>query len=347
MIAHNNFKLDKEMIYLIETLKVEAYWSRENFALRLQNKDIPLLNRVESIVKKLGMNVSKRILLKIRLDDNAKKEELDIYLGKRKLNFHIEKSPFDNKKIKAVTSLPHKNSYELLLKYKNKNISIKIKYLKNEIICESNLDCWVYGDISFPTKRLLEFLDKYCKGNKNLDIEETLFKSGPELTMSAFSALVDCEGTINWYGFKREIQIRMKAKTYLKKWADLLKINGVGNNFRKHADNWELVVSGWEDFAKLEDLGFRLHHSKKIKKWNEMMQGFKRNQISRNSYKKFYMSKLKEINKKITAQELADYINKSKRVANHYLLKLKKDGLISSNKTTRPYLYFISTSSVR
>lgn len=78
-----------------------------------------------------------------------------------------------------------------------------------------------------------------------------------------------------------------------------------------------------------------------------MMQGFKRNQISRNTYKKFYIQKLKEINKKVTSEELAKYVNKSKRVASHYLLKLEKEKVIECDKSQEPYLYFITTSSVR
>ena len=78
-----------------------------------------------------------------------------------------------------------------------------------------------------------------------------------------------------------------------------------------------------------------------------MMEGFKRNQISRNSYKEFYINNLKELNKKITAKEFSEYINKSQRVSNHYLLKLEKEKLINCDRNNWPYLYFISTSSVR
>ena len=197
MIAYiNSFELNEDMIYLIETLKVEGYWSKKAFSLCLQNKDIPLLNNIERIVKELGLNISKRILLKIRLRDNTKKEGVELYWKDKKLNFHIEKSPFDNNKVKAVTNLPYKKSYEIVLLHKNKKIPIKIKNLKNKILYESELDCWVYGDLRFPTKKLLNFLEEYCGGNKNLHVEEFLFKANEKLVMSAFSALVDCEGSI-------------------------------------------------------------------------------------------------------------------------------------------------------
>jgi len=348
MIAQTNFELNEDMIYLIETLKVESYWSKKNFTLTLQNKDIPLLNNIERIVKNLGLNISKRVLLKIRLEDNTKKEEVKIYWKSKKLNFHIEKSPFDENKIKAVTSLPYKKNYEIILLYNNKKTLIKIRNFKNEILYESKLDCWVYGDLRFPTKRLLDFLEEHCGGNKNLHVEKFLFDANEKLVMAAFSALIDCEGSIDWYGLKRLIRIRMRNKKYLKQWSELLKKYGIGNYFRQNKnDEWEVNSSGWEDFDRLEKLGFKLYHSKKADKWKKMMQGFKRNQISRGSYKKFYMRKLKELNRKVTAKEFAEYLKKGKRVVNHYLFKLEKENLIKCDKNNWPYLYFITTASVR
>ena len=348
MIAQDNFTLDEDMIYLIETLKVESYWSKDNFTLTLQNKDIHLLNNIERIVKNLNINVGKRLLLKIRLSDNTKKEDIELYWKGKKINFHIERSPFDINRVKAVTSLPFKKSYDILLNHKNKKTPIKIKNLKNKILHESELECWAYGDLRFPTKKLLNFLDEYCKGNKNLQVGEFLLNANQKLVMSAFSALIDCEGSIDWYGLKRLIRIRMKDKNYLKEWSELLKKHGVYNYFRKNKKNeWELNIAGWEDFDKLEKMGFKLFHSKKADKWKKIMEGFKRNQISRGSYKEFYINKLKEINKKVTSKELAKYLNKGKRVINHYLLKLEKQGLIKCDRNNWPYLYFISTSSVR
>lgn len=348
MIAHLGFEMNNEMIYLIETLKVESYWSLKNFTLTLQNKDIRLLNNIEKIVNSLGIKVGKRVLLKVRLENNTQKEEIKLIWKNRELNFHIEKSPFDKNKVKAVTSLPYKKSYRLVLMYKNKKIPININCLKEKIKYESSLNCWIYKDLRFPTKKLLEFLHKYCGGNKNIRVENLLLNSKDTLLiMSAFSALVDCEGTINWYDLKREIQIRMKEKVYLLQWKKLLEKFNIGCRLEKNKDLWGIVISGWEDFDRLEKMGFKLYHSKKAEKWKRMMNGFKRNQISRDSYKDFYVKKLKELNKKVTSKEFANYLNKSKRVVNHYLLKLEKEKLLQCDRKNWPYLYFISTSSVR
>jgi len=87
LIAQYDFKLNENMFYLIETLKVESYWSKNNFTLTLQNKNIPLLNHIEKIVSNLNLKISKRLLLKIRLPDNTKKEEVQLIHNNKKLTY--------------------------------------------------------------------------------------------------------------------------------------------------------------------------------------------------------------------------------------------------------------------
>jgi len=348
MIAKYNLTLDEDMLYLIETLKVEGYWSTKSYTLTLQNKNIPLLNRIEEILKKRGLIVpSKRILLKIKLEDETKKEELKILNEDRELNFHMEISPFDNKKVKAVTSLPYKKEHNLKLIYKNKTYPIKIKWEIDNLSYESELRCFVYGDLRFAKVELLKFLDKYCGNKKYFHVEDFLFDADEKKIASALSALIDCEGTITWYGLKRNIQIRMRNKEYLLQWQKLLKKFNVDCRFSKDKDGWGIVIEGWQDFDKLQKMGLKLYHSEKAKKFTKIMNGFKRNQISRGSYKEFYINKLREINRKVTIREFSKLISKSYRNTSHHIKKLKKDGLISEDKGQWPYLYFISTSSVR
>jgi len=348
MIAKYNLTLDEDMIYLIETLKVEGYWSTKNYTLTLQNKNIPLLNHVcEILNKKFKITPSKRILLKIKLLNHTKKEEVKIFDEEKELNFHIEKSPFDNKKVKAVTSLPFKREHRLKVIYNEKEEYILIKWLKNKIIHKSNLFCFLYGDLRFPKIELLKFLDNYCGDKKNFQVENFLFEADEKLVISAFSALIDCEGTITWYGLKRNIQVRMRNKKYLEQWRELLKKFGIISRFSKDKDGWGIVIEGWQDFDRLYRMGLKLYHSDKAEKLKRIMKGFKRNQISRGTYKDFYINKLKEINKKATLKELSQFIGKSKRNVNHYIIKLKKEGLVKEDKNNWPHLYSISTSSVR
>ncbi len=339
MIAQEGIKLNEENLYLIEALKVESYWNRKTFTLTFQNKDLTLLNQVEKIVRKLNLNIYKRILLKIKLEDNTRKEQVRILNKNKELNFHIEKSPFDENKVKAVTSLPYESKYILTLIYKNHNYPIQINFSKIKAQYKSALTCYLYKDLRFPAKKLLDFLDNYCGDKKNFHVEEYLFHSDLKKVMSAFSALVDCEGTLNWYGFKRQIQIRMRNKNYLKQWSELLKKHRIGSTFREKKDDWELDISGWEDFDKLEKGGFKLFHSEKAKKWEKMMQGFKRNQVSRNTAEKFYLEKLREMKKPMSVKEFALILNKSKRVVNHYLKKLNERKLLKIEKSNERRIY--------
>lgn len=347
MIAKDEISINKDTVYLIEALKVEGYWSSKSFTLTIQNKDIPFLNNIESLAKNLEFKVGKRILLKIRLKDNTEKEEIRVVSEDRELNFHIEKSPFDKNRVKAVMSLPYKKNYEINVFHKNKKYTIKIMSLKDRILCKGDLGCWVYGDLRFPNKKILDFLDKYAK-KKDFDIGTYLNKENSELIASAFSALIDCEGSIDHYGLKRVIRVRMRNKNYLQSWSILLNKLGIGCKFRKNKDKeYEINISGWEDFNKLSEMGVKYYNSKKEGSWEEIMNSFKRNQISRNSYKEFYVKELKKLNKRVTAEEFANSLKKNKRVVNHYLSKLKKEKLIQCDKNYWPRLYFISTSSVR
>lgn len=218
---------------------------------------------------------------------------------------------------------------------------LKIKSSKEDFICEGDLECWAYKDLRFPNKRIFNFISKYSP--KKDEFSEYLLKTNSQTIMAALSGLIDSEGSINWYGLKRIIRVRMRNKNYLKNWATLLNNMGIGCKFRKNNElEYEINISGWEDFSKLQKLGLKLYNSKKIRDFENLMNGFKRNQISRNSYKDFYLGKLQEINKTITAEELSRKINKSKRVVSHYLLKLEIEGVIKCNKEKEPYVYFIS-----
>jgi hypothetical protein len=339
MIAQSNFEINEGLIYLAEAMKVEGYWSSKSFTLTIQNKDISFINHIENIVKKLNLNTHKRLLIKIRLPNKTKKEDVELLLDNKKINFHIEKSPFDNEKVKAVTCPPFKKDYNLVIKQTNNESSIRIICFREKTICKSKIECWTYRDLRFPTKNMLTFLDSYEKERERL-----LQKADTKLVASAFSALIDCEGSLDYYGLKRQIRVRMNNENYLKQWQSLLKKFNIHAYFKRNKEKeWEINISGWEDFDRLRKLGFKLHHSKKKEKWKIIMESFKRNQISRNSYKDFYVNKLRKLNKKVTAKEFANYLRKSKRTINHYLLKLEKQKIISCDRDQWPYLYFIST----
>ena len=133
----------------------------------------------------------------------------------------------------------------------------------------------------------------------------------------------------------------MRNKKYLQDWKKLLRKFGIEARFSQNTDlEYGLYIEGWEDFDKLQKLGLKLYHSKKVKKLEEILKSYKRNQVSRNSAYEFYIQKLKEIGKPVTAREFAEKLGKSKRVVNHYLTRLIKKNLIKVNKQEVTYFYY-------
>jgi len=339
MIARKHgFKLTPEFIYLIEAIKVEGYWSQKNYTLTIQNKNLPFLRRIETLVKDLDIKPSKRILLKIKPNKDFTKEDVKLQ-NKSILNFHIEKSPFDGSK-KIVTSLPYKRKHTIKLRLKNKNYRFILKEGKEEFEITSKLKSWAYLDLRFPRIKLLRFLSEYLKDNKKVEVQSFLFNANKEYIASAFSALIDSEGSINQYQHFRRMRIRMRNFNYLREWRLLLKKFYISSQLRWNSkEEAQLKIEGCEDFDKLKELGVKFYHSKKARKFENILKSYKRRQVSRDTAHKFYIKKLKEIGKPITAREFAEKLGKSKRVVNHYLTKLMEKNSIKVDKTNVAYLY--------
>ncbi len=333
------FTLTPELIYLIEALKVEGWWSLTHPSLCIQNKNLPFLRQIAIIVENLGIPVHKRMLIKMKFpEQEAKKEEISLTMNSQLLNFHLENSPFDGSR-KAVTSLPYKES-SLVLNVKGKSHTISLKAGEEEIEVESDIKAWAYWDLRFPAIRLLRFLSEFVGDKKELKIEPFLQRADKTYVASAFSALIDTEGSINYYGLFRKIRVRMRSPVYLKMWQGLLgKFNIKAVFGRNNEKEYEICIEGWEDFNKLRELGLKLHHSKRAKKFDQLLNSYKRHQISRGSAYDFYKQKLIEAGKPLTAREFAEKVKKSKRVINHYLTRLMKKNLIEVDKSNVAYLY--------
>jgi len=341
MIARSyDLKLTPELIYLAEALKVEGYWNLKNWNASIQNKNLPFLRYIESILKNIGIPIHKRVLFKIKPNFDFDKEEVRLIQDNKELSFHLEKSPFDGSK-KVVTSLSYKKEYKLKLKIRNKSYKIKISFSKEEIETESKFQSWAYYTISFPNKKILSFMSEYAGNHKDVNVNPFLFKSDKEYVAAAFSALVDAEGSVNYYKLIRRIRIRMRNYNYLKNWKRLLNKFNIDCRFKCY-DGIEsiLVIEGWEDLNRLKELGIKFHHSKKSKTFDEIFKSYKRHQISRDTAYNFYVKKLKEIGRPITAKEFAEILGKSKRVVNHYFTKLLRKNLIKADKTNNAWVYF-------
>lgn len=339
------WKLSPEMCYLIEAIKTEGYLSLKHQEASITNKDIGLIKYIENILIKNKVHPKKRFVIKIKPEDQRfLKDDIKIFLGKKELKFRIRYGAFDNLK-NIVLNLPFRKSIKFKLQFKGKIHTIKISVLKNKINIKSNISTRVYTDLRFWGTKFLKFLKANSCGitTHEIRLNKIIFNS-PELAAACFSALIDCEGNFSCYRLFRRIRIRMTNLEYLKDWQILLNIYKIKSDIRKTGNLHCLTIEGFEDFQRLSKLGVKFFHSEKSLKWDEMLKSYKRHQISRNSYKEYYLNLFKNLEKPITSEELSKMINKSRGVVHHHLFRLEKENLISSKKIGKSHFYSLNRS---
>lgn len=155
------------------------------------------------------------------------------------------------------------------------------------------------------------------------------------MIIAAFSMVVDCDGSIDHYGVRRRIRVRMRNQAYLGDWANLLGSLGIGASIHRT----ELSIDDARSFIKLVNYGFDLHHSIKKVKFQRLLNSYKWVQAPRNGAVNFYLENLRKIEMPISAREFALILGRSKSVAGHYLLKMERRGLVNVNKCRLPYTY--------
>lgn len=326
-IEPSMWKITPEIVYLIESLRTDGYYSLKNREAGIQNKNLPFLRYIEDILKQNKINFGKRLLIKVKIPE-FEKEDVKLLQNEKEIRFHIEKSPFDGSK-KIAFNLPS-NSQNLDIKIKEDIFPLSVIVGDEEILTKCEFLSFGYSEIRFHNIKFLRFLDSL----KEIKTKNT------EFIISAFGALIDAEGMLEHRGFYRKIRIRMKDKSYLENWKVILKSFDINSNFgRDEKGLYKLEIYGWEDFDKLIRMGLRFRHSKKIKKFDVIMKSFKRNQVSRNTGKEFYLKKLREISRPITSEELSKITNKSKRNVNHFLLLLERNEKLIVDKNKIPYVY--------
>lgn len=152
-----------------------------------------------------------------------------------------------------------------------------------EVRCE--LPAFVYVNLRFRSLTFSCLLKDALKENggkksRTIRLNELLKKSPPNVIMAAFSIVVDCEGTIDYYRLLRRIKVRTKSKKYLEDWQDLLNSLGIHASMVEDDGLYNLCIQGVEDFRKLMNYGFTLHHSVKRAKFQKLLDSYKRFQVS-------------------------------------------------------------------
>lgn len=337
--------INEEIIYLIESLKVEGYVSIKNREASIQNKDVLFLRRIERILRNNKVNLAKRIFVKVKpSDQDFGLNDVKILLNGIEIKHRIEYSPFDKSK-KLVFNLPFKRNSAVDFNFKGENSKIDI-VIKNQIALRSKYSAFAYLEIRLWNIKFLRFLEKYSDkwSSDNIRLNKIL-DSNKNFVASAFSSLVDCEGSLDHRGLVRRIRVRTKNFDYLNDWKILLNFYGIKSRLGRDGNLFCLSIEGFEDFNNLSDLGVRFFHSKKSVKWEEILKSYKRHQISRNSAKELYISLLRESNRPVTIYELSDKLDKSNRTVEHHLERLEKLDIVTVNRKSRYNLYALKNSN--
>jgi len=222
------------------------------------------------------------------------------------------------------------------------DLSIKVHDTHIEADCE--LQTFVYVNLKFRSLTFFSLLrdvigENGGKKSHTIRLNTLLKKSPPSVIVAAFSMVVDCEGSVDYYKLSRKIRIRVANRQYLRDWLNLLNHLRIRANVYKDGALYALCVEGAEDFRKLVNYGFNLHHSVKRTKFQKVLRSYKRFQISRNSALTFYPQELRKVGHPVTARELAFIAGKSKRVVSHYLKRLEDKNLVKVDKNGMPYFY--------
>ena len=155
------YKLTTDLLYLIEALKVEGYWSVKNHECSIQNKNLPFLRHIEYILKSHDIKYCKRIYVKIKLPKpGIVKSNILISDNNGQLKFRIEKSPFDNsEKVAFMIPFLRKNTVKVSIKQKKRYLVIEEG--EDEFKLSSGMKCFAYLEVRFWNTKFIRFLEEY------------------------------------------------------------------------------------------------------------------------------------------------------------------------------------------
>ncbi len=327
---------------LIEALKVEGYWKNDGYG-AICNSNKSLIDHIQRLLEDLGIHVTRGLIIKVKVDLNVEKSQVAVFKNGTAVKFHVQDTQIRNTRVKRIVFHVPCVSAEYMLKIGGAvhNLSVEIQDTHVKARCE--LPAFVYISLRFRSLTfscLLKDALKEDGGKKSrtIRLNELLKRSPLDVIIAAFSMIVDCEGSVDYYRLFRRIRVRMTNKQYIEDWVNLLNSLGINSSLFKD-ELYGLCIQGNEDFRKLVNYGFNLHHSVKKAKFQKLLNSYKRLQVSRNTALHFYQEQLKRMGYPVTARELASVVGKSKRVVSHYLKKLSEKNMVSVKKDVVPYSY--------
>jgi hypothetical protein len=315
-----------EIAQLIEIIKVEGYWNKKG-NIAICNKSQELINFFETLIQDLGLTCRRSILIKIKIPETWKTRKCinvfegisirPFYFGRSGFTQKLESIVFETKNINEIFQVAYKDKK---LSFSLTNNQIDTPIIKSYFVLKTS-------NISFTT--FMKLILNEENSTHKIRINDYLKKAKPEIIAKVFGSVVDCDGSIVYYGLKREINLQQSSLDYIKDWNKLLLSIGINSNISKKDKLYKLTVTCNQNFKKLDLLNFELHHKVKKKRFEKILNNYKKHQVERNTALNYYNNLILE-HPGINAFELSQIANKNKRTVSHYLLKLFR-----SNKITR------------
>ena len=207
---------------LIEALKVEGYWRNNGYG-AICNANKSLIDHVQSLIKSLGIHVSRSLIIKIKINLEIEKCHVKIFKDDKAINFHIQNTQIKNTKVRRIVfCAPYRSAKYMLKIGENMHVlSVNVHDANVETQCE--LPTFVYVNLRFQRLTFTSLLKDVFKENggkksHTIRLNELLKESPPIVVIAAFSMLVDCEGSVDYCGLCRRIRVRMKNRRYLEDW---------------------------------------------------------------------------------------------------------------------------------
>jgi len=328
-----------ELAQLVEILKVEGSWVKRG-ALSICSKSPELISCFSNLFDSLSIIYSISYRLKIKLPiEYSDIETIKLFENGSEKAFNFEKNVFKGKIDKIAFSTKSKSG-ESVLKINGEDH--KFHFSIHDDFFESSNGLYVYSEVRANNKSFVTFLEKTLlekSGSHEIRISKFLKESNHGIIVKVFASVIDCEGSIRYSGLTRNIRLRMYNDSYLNDWKELLAQIGVTSHF----SSGQLTITNNQNFQRLADLGFELVHNAKKQRFESMLKNYQKRQILRGSSAEFYIEKLKGLNRKVSALELSNLLNKNKRVVSHYLLILEKSNKISVDKSPPKFLYSVES----
>ena len=330
-------KYYSELAQFIEILKVEGYWN-EKGNISIQNKSIELTNYFEKLIKNIGINCRKSILIKTKIPKNwTEKKLIKVFEGNKERAFHFGRNGFTQELDSIVFETKNtEDTYNII--YKDEKVSFSLE--KNQL---NTPQIKSYFVLKASNKAFTNFLKQILNEENSthkIRLNNYLQNSEPKTIAKTFGSVVDCDGSVIYKGLKREVNLQQSSLNYIRDWNKILSSIGVNSHIGKKGNLFKLTITCNQNFKKLKLLDFDLHHKIKKQRFEKILNNYKKHQVERNTALKYY-KKLVKRNPGKSALELSKIATKRKSVVSHYLVILAKSKSISRKLITKQkFVYY-------